>query len=344
MSGRADLAPPEPIVRAAIPCKSSREGKRGERVHFEAPPSAQVPQGNGALPRVVQRKPQSPRAHPRRAGATGISSASTPSRMATDASPAPSPRKPLAGNAPAPSSPSPAPSPQGAGNTTMFLELGNRTHRRLRLDAILRANRARRPAQRAGRRRFPYRESALLRSSRGQLNPRQEKALLRMFRAGPAGFQGGLSAEKYISLTGASRATTTATSPTSVEKQALTVPENSRAHGITWLNRPYKAVPQNLETARRKGVPRQTFPPKRSSASSRSTNHGTHRSDKLLGITRGNGNLAVRKCQYNYFPQVIEIRPVPAEPRRGIEAVKESRPPLPRNAKAVLDERSIRDD
>jgi Fic family protein len=43
----------------------------------------------------------------------------------------------------------------------------------------------------------------------GQLNARQEKALARMFREGPEGFKGGLSAEKYISLTRASRATAT---------------------------------------------------------------------------------------------------------------------------------------
>jgi len=42
-----------------------------------------------------------------------------------------------------------------------------------------------------------------------KLNPRQQKALLRMFEEGPAGFQGGLSAEKYLSLTRTSRATAT---------------------------------------------------------------------------------------------------------------------------------------
>ena len=43
----------------------------------------------------------------------------------------------------------------------------------------------------------------------GRLNARQEKALARMFREGPEGFAGGLSAEKYIHLTRASRATAT---------------------------------------------------------------------------------------------------------------------------------------
>lgn len=44
---------------------------------------------------------------------------------------------------------------------------------------------------------------------RSQLNPRQEKVLARLFREGPDGFKGGLSAENYISITGASRATAT---------------------------------------------------------------------------------------------------------------------------------------
>jgi Fic family protein len=44
---------------------------------------------------------------------------------------------------------------------------------------------------------------------RGQLNPRQEKAIARMFREGFGGFRAGLSAENYISITRASRATAT---------------------------------------------------------------------------------------------------------------------------------------
>ena len=44
---------------------------------------------------------------------------------------------------------------------------------------------------------------------RGQLNDRQEKAIARMFREGVDGFKGGLGAEKYIRITGASRATAT---------------------------------------------------------------------------------------------------------------------------------------
>ena len=44
---------------------------------------------------------------------------------------------------------------------------------------------------------------------RGKLKPRQEKVIARMFEEGVDGFKGGLSAENYISITKASRATAT---------------------------------------------------------------------------------------------------------------------------------------
>ena len=56
---------------------------------------------------------------------------------------------------------------------------------------------------------------------RGQLNERQDKAIARMMREGPDGFKGGLSAEKYISITGTSRATATRDLQDLVEKKAL---------------------------------------------------------------------------------------------------------------------------
>ena len=56
---------------------------------------------------------------------------------------------------------------------------------------------------------------------RGRLNERQEKVIARMFREGPGGFKGGLSAENYIRLTGTSRATATRDLQDLVEKQAL---------------------------------------------------------------------------------------------------------------------------
>ncbi|MGE0423411.1 MAG: Fic family protein [Reyranellaceae bacterium] len=57
---------------------------------------------------------------------------------------------------------------------------------------------------------------------RGALNPRQEKAVGRMFREGIDGFKGGMSAEKYIAITEASRATATRDLLDMVAKGALT--------------------------------------------------------------------------------------------------------------------------
>jgi Fic family protein len=64
---------------------------------------------------------------------------------------------------------------------------------------------------------------------RGQLNPRQEKALLRIMREGPDGFKGGLSAGNYATITGASPATTTRDLAGLVEKGAL-LREGERRH------------------------------------------------------------------------------------------------------------------
>jgi Fic family protein len=57
---------------------------------------------------------------------------------------------------------------------------------------------------------------------RGRLNERQEKVIERMFREDIDGFRGGLSAENYISITKASRATATRDLQDLVEKEALT--------------------------------------------------------------------------------------------------------------------------
>jgi Fic family protein len=56
---------------------------------------------------------------------------------------------------------------------------------------------------------FILAKAKLLDRLRGQINDRQKKALLRMFREGPDGFKGGLSAGNYSTITGASPATTT---------------------------------------------------------------------------------------------------------------------------------------
>lgn len=56
---------------------------------------------------------------------------------------------------------------------------------------------------------FVLAKTRLMDGLRGQLNDRQEKALLRMFEAGPGGFIGGLSAGNYMRITGAPPATAT---------------------------------------------------------------------------------------------------------------------------------------
>lgn len=53
------------------------------------------------------------------------------------------------------------------------------------------------------------------------MNARQAKAIARMFREGIDGFKGGLSAENYISITQASRATATRDLQNLVAKGAL---------------------------------------------------------------------------------------------------------------------------
>ncbi len=68
---------------------------------------------------------------------------------------------------------------------------------------------------------FLIAKAKLLASCAGQINERQEKVLLRMFKEGPTGFKGGLSAENYITITKASRATATRDLADLVERGAL---------------------------------------------------------------------------------------------------------------------------
>jgi Fic family protein len=56
---------------------------------------------------------------------------------------------------------------------------------------------------------FVLAKSRLMERVRGDLNPRQEKALPRMFAAGSEGFIGGLSAANYMTITAAAPATAT---------------------------------------------------------------------------------------------------------------------------------------
>ncbi|MGO8759865.1 MAG: Fic family protein [Terracidiphilus sp.] len=68
---------------------------------------------------------------------------------------------------------------------------------------------------------FLIAKTKLLDRLRGHINDRQQKALLRIFREGPSGFEGGLSASKYRTITGASPATTTRDLADLTEKGAL---------------------------------------------------------------------------------------------------------------------------
>lgn len=69
--------------------------------------------------------------------------------------------------------------------------------------------------------RFLIEKARLYDTLRGQLNARQSKVLDRMFREGPEGFKGGLSAGNYATITGAPRATVTRDLADLVKKGAL---------------------------------------------------------------------------------------------------------------------------
>ena len=88
---------------------------------------------------------------------------------------------------------------------------------------------------------FLLTKTRLIDRLRGQLNPRQEKALHRMMREGPGGFEGGLSANNYMTITGASPATATRDLAGLVDHQALTR-EGERRHARYYL----AAVPAGL--------------------------------------------------------------------------------------------------
>lgn len=86
-------------------------------------------------------------------------------------------------------------------------------------------------------------KTKLLGRLKGQLNERQEKALLRMFREGPEGFNGDLSAGKYSTITRASPATSTRDLADLVEKAAL-VREGERHYARYRLSVPLRPVPR----------------------------------------------------------------------------------------------------
>ena len=72
---------------------------------------------------------------------------------------------------------------------------------------------------------------------RGRLNPRQTKALLRLFREEPDGFAGGLSAANYRRITGAPASTATRDLADLVAKRALRR-TGERRHTRYWLDLP----------------------------------------------------------------------------------------------------------
>ncbi|MBN4060308.1 Fic family protein [Planctomycetaceae bacterium AH-315-I19] len=86
-------------------------------------------------------------------------------------------------------------------------------------------------------------KTRLLDRLRGELNNRQEKALLRVMEEGPEGFKGGLSAGNYVSITGISRATATRDLADLVAKEALTRTGEKRSARYR-LTIPLRPVPQ----------------------------------------------------------------------------------------------------
>lgn len=84
---------------------------------------------------------------------------------------------------------------------------------------------------------FLIEKTRLFDALRNQLNPRQTKALGRMFREGSEGFTGGLSAGNYAAITGAPRATVTRDLADLVEKGAL-FRQGERRYARYFLNIP----------------------------------------------------------------------------------------------------------
>jgi Fic family protein len=69
---------------------------------------------------------------------------------------------------------------------------------------------------------FVLDKTRLLDRMKGKLNQRQQKALVRVLREGPEGFEDGLSASNYLAITNASPATATRDLVDMVAKGALT--------------------------------------------------------------------------------------------------------------------------
>jgi Fic family protein len=82
---------------------------------------------------------------------------------------------------------------------------------------------------------FLIKKAKFFEKYQNQLNKRQEKAIERIFREGPEGFLGGLSAENYMNITNASRPTTTRDLHDLVIKEAL-IKKGEKKHTRYYLN------------------------------------------------------------------------------------------------------------
>ena len=89
---------------------------------------------------------------------------------------------------------------------------------------------------------FVIHKAKLLDHVRGRINARQEKVLLRMFREGPEGFEGGMSAKKYSTIAETPPATTTRDLAGLVEAGAL-VRSGELKHTRYVLNVPASNIP-----------------------------------------------------------------------------------------------------
>jgi Fic family protein len=90
---------------------------------------------------------------------------------------------------------------------------------------------------------FVIHKAKLLELVRGRINSRQEKVLLRMFREGPEGFEGGMSAKKYSTIAETAPATTTRDLAGLVEVGALNR-SGELKHTRYTLNIPVSNIPE----------------------------------------------------------------------------------------------------
>jgi Fic family protein len=92
---------------------------------------------------------------------------------------------------------------------------------------------------------FIIHKAKLLDQVRGRINARQENVLLRMFREGPDGFEGGMSAKKYSTIAETAPAMTTRDLAGLVEVGAL-IRSGKLKHTRYALNIPTSNIPDIL--------------------------------------------------------------------------------------------------